>query len=116
MDFFMVGAFDYTHADESCESVGFANNNIHFYNNDQVSQLVITESAASCALNQLAKSPIGHLEFNNEKWNQFWHVNEPGFFDTTSIKRHIKIFEEKVGPNIPLKVDASLADISVKFG
>ena len=112
----MVGAFDYTHADESCESVGFANNNIHFYNNDQVSQLVITDSAASCALNQMAKSPIGHLQFNNEKWNQFWHVNEPGFFDTTSIKRHIKIFEEKVGPNVPLKVDASLADISVKFG
>lgn len=107
MDLFMVGAFDWTQAEESCESVGFANNNIHFYNNAQVSQIVLTDSAATCAANQIAKSPIGHLEFTNEKWNQFWHVDEPAFLDTTSLKKHIKIFEEKVGPNEPLKVDVT---------
>lgn len=61
MDLFMVGAFDYTGSEESCESVGFANDNIHFYNNNQVSQLVLTESAATCAANQLAGSPVGQL-------------------------------------------------------
>ena len=88
----MVGAFDYSGSEETCESIGFANNNIHFYNNDQVSQLVLTDSAATCAANQLAKSPIGQIQFNSAKWNQFWHVDDFKL-DTSSIKKHIKLFE-----------------------
>ena len=36
MDMFMVGAFDWAGNEDggNCESQGFANNNIHFYNND----------------------------------------------------------------------------------
>lgn len=36
------------------------------------SQLVISETAASCALNNIAKTPVGKLYFNEEKMNQFF--------------------------------------------
>jgi len=36
--------------------------------------------------------------------------------NTTSMAQHIKIFEEKLGANKPLKFDAYFKDISVQFG
>lgn len=36
------------------------------------SQLVISETAASCALNNIAKTPIGKLDFTEDKINQFF--------------------------------------------
>jgi len=36
--------------------------------------------------------------------------------ETTSLGRHIKVFEEKVGSNKPLKFDIHFKDIDVKFG
>jgi len=37
-------------------------------------------------------------------------------FDTTSLAKHVKIFQEKLGPNQPLKVDVEFKDIKVTFG
>lgn len=36
--------------------------------------------------------------------------------NTTSLKSHIKIFEEKIGGNKPLKLSAEFKDIKIQFG
>ena len=36
--------------------------------------------------------------------------------DTTQLKKHVKLFYEKLGPDVPLKVDVSFKDIKVFFG
>ena len=37
-------------------------------------------------------------------------------FDTTSIAKHIPLFEDKLGVNIPLKMDLSFKKIGIMFG
>jgi len=81
----------------------------------EFSQLVISESAATCGLNNIAKSPIGKLDLNEDRMNQFFGVNNLKF-DTTSFAKHIPIFKEKLGPNKPLKINISYKDVKVLFG
>jgi hypothetical protein len=66
-------------------------------------------------MNQIAKSQVGKLNINEEKFNQMFLVDDQKF-DTTSLSKHVKIFEEKLGPNKPLKVDVEFKDIKVTFG
>ena len=80
-----------------------------------MSQLVLTESAATCMANQLAQSDIGKINLNSARWDQFFMVD--GFkLDSSSISNHIKLFKEKIGENIGLKIDFSFKDIQVYFG
>ena len=44
-------------------------NEFDFMQDDTFSQIVITESAATCAITNLAFSPIGQLHFNENKLN-----------------------------------------------
>ena len=53
----------------ACEEGSIVENNVHFIDNPEMSQLVLTESAASCMLNQLAKSNLGKLDLNEERFN-----------------------------------------------
>jgi hypothetical protein len=52
IDFYLLG--DFIYKDERCSK--YVDNNLHFYNTKDYSQLVIGESAASCVMNQLGKS------------------------------------------------------------
>ena len=81
----------------------------------KTSQIVITDSAFSCGLNNVAKSLIGHLRFNEDQLNTFFGVNYLKF-DTSSFKKHMPIFETKLGKNKPLRMNISFKDFSVKFG
>lgn len=84
-------------------------------NSHDMSQIVITESAFSCMLNQIARSNIGKLSFNEKKFNQFFMVD--GYkLDSSSLSQHIRIFKEKLGDNVPLKMNFEFRDIVVKFG
>jgi hypothetical protein len=51
----------------------------------------MTESAASCMCNAIAESPIGKLNLNQEKINQFFNVTDIKT-DTSSIAKHIPLF------------------------
>ena len=48
-------------------------------------------------LNNVAKSPIGHLDFNEKRLNQFFQVDDLKL-DTTSFAKHMPIFQQKIGP------------------
>jgi len=37
-------------------------------------------------------------------------------FDTTSLARFLPIFEEKLGPNVPLEINLSYRDMKFTFG
>ena len=59
--------------------------------NWKTSQIVITDSAASCNLNGMAKSEIGRFDFNEARLNTFFGVDYLKF-DTTSFAEHMPIF------------------------
>jgi hypothetical protein len=61
MDFFFLG--ELIRNDEHCFDT-IVDNNIHFYNVEDQSQFVIGESAATCMVNQFAKSDLGKLNIN----------------------------------------------------
>jgi hypothetical protein len=62
-----------------------------FMDDQEFSQLVISESATTCGLNNIARSPIGKLDLNEQRLNQFFGVNNLKF-DTTSFAKHIPVF------------------------
>lgn len=69
----------------------------------------------SCIANQWAQSDLGKLSLNEDRFNQLFGVS--GYkLNTTSISKHVKLFEEKLGPNKTLKFDAQFKDIKVQFG
>ena len=75
----------------------------------------MSESAATCFLNSVARSPIGFINLNEERLNQFFNVTGVKF-DTSSFARHIPLFKDKLGPNKPLKVMTSVSHIEVQLG
>ena len=83
--------------------------------NNRMSQLVIGQSAFSCWLNQMAKTPIGRVNFNEERWNTAFGVQDFKL-DSTSLADRIKLFQEALGDNKPLVFDMTFKDISVSFG
>jgi hypothetical protein len=80
-----------------------------------ISQLVFTDSAFQCAVNSLAKSPIGNFNFNEDRLNTFFGINYFKF-DTTSFAQHMPIFEKKLGKNKPLKMLIKFSHFETKFG
>jgi predicted RNA-binding protein len=61
MDMFVLGELIYN--SETCRDM-IVDNNIHFYDIMDKSQLVVGESAATCMVTQFAKSPLGKLYVN----------------------------------------------------
>lgn len=112
MDFFFLG--ELIHNNENCGET-IVDNNIHFYDLKDQSQLVIGESAFTCIANQWAKSDLGKLHVNEKAFNELFGVS--GYqLNTTSLAPHIKLFEEKFGKNKPLRFNAEFRDIKVQFG
>jgi len=68
IDLFFLGEMIYN--GQGCE---LENDPMDFLD-EQMSQLVISESAMTCILNQYAKSPIGYFNLNEERWNRLWNV------------------------------------------
>ena len=76
--------------------------NFDFMQAEVYSQVVMTESAASCFFNSVAASPIGSFNLNQNKTNMLFNVTDIAT-DTSAMANHIPIFLEKIGPNKPLK-------------
>ena len=89
-----------------------------FMNNQQFSQLVISESAFTCMLNQFAKSKLGVLDLNEERINKLFGVDYIKL-DTQSIYEHLPIFQNKLGQDAkatPLHVMITYSNINLVFG
>ena len=54
--------------------------------------MVVSNSAASCALNSMAKSKIGKLHFNDRKLNQFFGVKDLKL-NAEAMKHYFPVFE-----------------------
>ena len=80
------------------------------------SQLVISESAATCIANQFARSNIGTIHVDNEKLNLFWGTGDKLRMDTTFLASHVGLFQNKLGANVDLKIDILFKDMKVQFG
>lgn len=86
-----------------------------FINSNTFSQLVVSESAATCIANSMAKSRIGRTLLDKDRINKaFKTTGIP--FDTTSMKHFLPMFANKLGPNVPLILDIDFKDIKVMFG
>lgn len=110
MDSYFLGELTYNGKGCALEADYF-----DFMDDQEFSQLVISESAASCALSNIALSNIGKLDFNEKRLNQFFSVDNLKF-DTSAFAKHIPIFEEKLGKNKPLRAQISFKNVNVIFG
>lgn len=111
VDFFLSGELLYKGEECSLEP-----DNLDFIgasNSSAPSQVVISESAASCFANQIAKSKIGKITLDKEKVNKFWGTGNALSFNTSSLSPHLPLFEKKLGANKPLKVDLNFRDFKV---
>lgn len=71
----------------------------------------------TCMANQWAKSPLGKLHLSEHHFNELFMLKGDKMgTDSTSIKNHIKIFEEKLGKNVALDFNIEFKDIDVQFG
>jgi len=83
------------------------------------SQIAVSENAATCSLNALARSPVGQLRFNEDRLNRMFEMfpGLPHFYmNTTSVGKFIPLFKEKLGRNKPLQLFLDFKNIDVKFG
>jgi hypothetical protein len=112
IDFFMSGELLYKGEDCDIEP-----DNIDFIEDSHTaSQVVISESAASCFASQLAKSRIGKVKLNKDLSNKFWGTGNSLNFNTTSLSPHLPLFEKKLGKNVPLAVELTFKDFKIQFG
>lgn len=102
-----------TYNDETCEA--FEPDQFDFMGTEIMSQAVMGQSALTCVLNGMAKSPIGQVNLNEERLNKFFGVNDLRF-DTSSFAKHISLFKNKIGPSKPLKLKLGMSDINVQLG
>jgi hypothetical protein len=63
----------------------------------------------------MARSPIGKIHLTESKINAMFGEHNLKF-TTTSIKKHLPIFEERLGKNRPLKWEITIKDAKVLFG
>lgn len=112
MDLFMLGEY-YQKGDDGCGELEV--DEFDFLGNTSLSQVVITQAAATCMLNSAAKSPIGQVDLNEERLNKLYNITGLKF-NTTSMAKHFPILKSKLGPNKPLKVKASISNAKVALG
>lgn len=111
IDFFINGELLY--AGEGCELV---NDNLQFsVAGATQSQLVISESAATCIANKMGKSHLGHMVLNSRTVKDFW-ADPNANLTTTSLGKHFPILEKKLGKNRELNGYVTYKDVNVIFG
>ena len=111
IDFFLSGELLY--AGNGCE---MAADNLEFsVAGSTMSQLVISESAATCIANNVAKSHLGHIVLNSQTVSDLWA--EPDLnFTTSSLGKHFPVLEKKLGKDKELNGYATFKDIGIIFG
>ena len=86
-----------------------------FMNTKTASQLVISESAATCIANSMANSAIGRTFLDKKRINKMFESNDLEF-DTTSIAQQMPLLGQKIGKDQPLEWELSFRDVKVFFG
>lgn len=111
IDFFLSGEVLY--GGEGCELEA---DNLQFsVASATMSQLVVSESAATCIANKWAQSHLGHITLNSQTVSDLWA--EPNVnFTTSSLGKHFPILEKKLGKNRELNGMTTFRDINVIFG
>jgi len=65
----------------------------------------------------VAKSEIGTVSLNKYTIGELFNNPKMNIeFDTTSIAKNIPLFEDKLGENVPLKMDLNFKNINIMFG
>lgn len=80
------------------------------------SQLVVSESAATCIVNQIGRSKLGNILIDNEKLNAFWGTGEQLKMDTTFLSSHVPVFQSKLGAGVALLIHVTYKDAKIQFG
>lgn len=109
-DFFFLG--ELMHHNHECV---IEPDYMDFMNSNTFSQLVISESAASCIANSMANSVIGRTFLDKDRINKAFKTKGLEF-DTTSLQHFLPIFSDRVGPNVPLELEVDFKNIKVMFG
>ena len=82
---------------------------------EELSQLVISESAATCIANNVAKSNLGHIHLFDQTVGLLW--NDPELkFTTSTLGAHFPILKKRFGENKPLYSLVKFKDINILFG
>lgn len=82
-----------------------------------MSQLVISEQAFTCMINQMAKSNLGRFVITPEYFDK--KVNLPWMKLDTSLFKSvlgIGLFADKIGDGIPLTIDLRFKDLDILLG
>lgn len=82
---------------------------------DDFSQILVTEDAATCWVNQIARSAIGHVHLDREKVNAFFDT-EGMYFTTTTVKSAFPHLEDRYGADKAVAMDISASNATVQFG
>jgi hypothetical protein len=69
IDTYFLGEVVWANDKKGCQ---YEHDFFDFMDAQTFSQLVISETAMSCMLNNIAKTPIGHLDFTEKKINEFF--------------------------------------------
>jgi len=86
-----------------------------FVSSSTFSQLVVSESAASCWMNQWAKSSIGKFDLDETRINLLLETDWIKLTSST-MSNHLPIFQSKLGHDIPMKLEVSYKDFNVMYG
>lgn len=81
-----------------------------------MSQVVISESAATCIANNVAKSHLGHITLNSQTVRDLWYDPKVTNFTTSTLGKHFPILQKKLGKNKPLHGYVTFKDFNVIFG
>ena len=109
-DLFLAG--DIIYNESGC---ALSPDHLEFLDVAEKSQIVISESTASCFANQIAQSDIGLIKLDAEKVRNFWGLDEASDFTTSSLATHFPLFEEWFGPDVPLRMELNLHNILIAF-
>ena len=86
-----------------------------FINSDTFSQIVVSESAATCILNSFANSEIGQVQLNKGLLNEMFGKHNLEW-TSSSLVEQLPMFNQTLGEDVPLKLTLHFKDITVLFG
>jgi hypothetical protein len=123
IDFFSVGELEYTLDKKQGTFCDFSPKPMSFATQEdkQDNQVVVSETAAKCALINYFRAPISYVQIDQDRINKMlsvWKIDKPFKFSTSSIAKDAKIglFERKLGKNIDLAGEFKFKNFEVKFG
>lgn len=86
-----------------------------FIQSDTFSQIVMSESVATCWANNLAKSKLGKLNIDTPRLNKLFGKTDLKW-DTTTLAEHIPLFEEHYGADSEMELNVHFTNLNVIFG